>query len=521
MGKMSAKFALSVVGVAILAVLVYCAALPGCKRPWEWLGPVQPTPTPEGTPSPTSSPTPKPTPINIPQKRLEVSKLFNGMEVHTKVESEPGGSASLERETPGSYELELSVKVKIPKPSRDLETLCKVNDALPTVLPALSEMLPQAKVSQKYEALYGRKLAQLQRNLSRLDLLLTRHNFFDCETILELRHPQTQRTAILLQADMDVDTDGSDPDRLPAVDAADPTYQPMTSYRWPKQTELTNPFLPGRQARLRALEAEYTQAKHMGEPRLQALRDAVAAARYEVDLLKTHSFLLAATDPFVVLPGLLTEGMDPAFQIRLGDYCAVIHGNTIYPAIVGDVGPRDLAGEASIRIGKEINSETTALHRAVSPLKVTYLFFPNSADKPFGPPDLVKWRARVEALLNEMGGYGGTLHTWVNLSKPAPTPTPTPSPTPTPVPPWLPPTLPLSGTTSLVAPTTTGTAPVLPIAPATAPTTSGTAPLLVPPPSGEQPKISPSPSPSPSVSPKPKTSTSPASKPATSPKKTE
>ncbi|MCX6968069.1 MAG: glycoside hydrolase family 75 protein, partial [Verrucomicrobia bacterium] len=359
---------------------------------------------------------------------------FNGMEVRTKVESEPGSTATLERETPSSYALELNVKVKIPKPNGDLAALSKLNPALPKVLPGLEAMIATAQISDKYEALYTRKLAQLQRNLPRLDLLLTRHNFFDCETILQLRHPQTRRTVLLLQADMDVDTDGSDPDRLPAVNPSDPTFQPLTSYRWPKQTVLTNPFLPGREARLRALEVELAHSKGMGEPRLQALRDSVSAAKYEVHQLKTCSFLIAATDPYVVLPGLFTEGMDPAFQPKLGDYCAVIHGNTIYPAIIGDVGPRDLVGEASSRLGKEINSETTATHRAESDLKVTYLYFPNSADKPFGPPDLVQWRARVEALLNEVGGFEGTLHTWVNLSKPAPTPTPTPSPIPVPIP---------------------------------------------------------------------------------------
>ena len=326
------------------------------------------------------------------------------------------------------------MKVKVPKPNDDLPSLSKLNPALPRILPALSAMLATARVSEKYEALYGRKLAQLQRNLPRLDLLLSRHNFFDCETILQLRHPQTQRTVLLLQADMDVDTDGSDPDRLPAVDPSDPTFQPMTSYRWPKQTVLVNPFLHGREARLHALEAELAHSKGQGEPRLQALRDAVSAARYEVHQLKTCSFLIAATDPYVVLPGIFADDMDPAFQPRVGDYCAVIHDNTIYPAIVGDVGPRDLVGEASYRLGREINSETTATHRAESNLKVTYLYFPNSADKPFGPPDLPKMRTRVEALLNEIGGFEGPLHTWVNLSKPAPTPTPTPTPTPVPTP---------------------------------------------------------------------------------------
>ena len=482
MRAMFAKFAPL---VAVIAVGVCLGPLSGCKR--SWLGEPAPTATP--------SPTPQPTPISIPKKRLEVSNLFNGMQVRSKVESEPGETATQEAATEGSYALELNVKVKVPKANRDLASLSKLNEALPAVLPGLKELLPQARVSDRFEALYARKVAQLQRNLVRLDAMLTRHNFFDCETILELRHPQTQRAALLLQADMDVDTDGSDPDRLPAVDAGDPTFQPMTSYRWPKRTVLNNPFLPGRQARMKALENEMAQSKHLGEPRLQALRDAVGAAHYEVNLLKTCSFLLAATDPYVVLPGLLSEGMDPAFQPRVGDYCAVIYGNAIYPAIIGDIGPRDVVGEASLRIGKAINPQTTAITRSVSPLKVTYLFFPNTAEKPFGPPDLPHIRARVEALLNEMGGFGGTLYTWEELSKPAPTPTPVPTPTATA--PWIP------------APYVGGTAPGVAtpsiewpsVIPAIRMPTPGASP---------KPSLSVAPTPIPSVTPKPPVSPQPA-----------
>ena len=98
---------------------------------------------------------------------------------------------------------------------------------------------------------------------------------------------------------------------------------------------------------------------------------------------------------------------------------------------MGDVGPGDKVGEASLRIAKEINPLATPYNRPVSDLKVTYLIFPGTADKPFGPPDLEKIRARCEKLVEEMGGATVALHQWENL---IPTPTPTPSPTPTPEP---------------------------------------------------------------------------------------
>jgi len=404
------------------ALLLALALLPGCGP-----RPSQPVPS-------TPTPTPSPTPIFIPHKRMETSVLFNGVELHSTLASEPGTTATTERDIPGSYSLELTLKVKVPRANRDLASLSTLNEALPKLLPTLPTLMATARVAPSYEALYRRKLTLLQQDLARLDLLVSRHNFFDCETILELQAPATKRTAVLLQADMDVDTDGSDPDRLPSVDGNSATFQPMTSYRWPKRTPLENPFLPGRLTKLHGMESELAHAKagKASSARLYALRDSIAAVKYEIHQLKTNSFLLAATDPYVVIPGTLNEGSTPAFSPHVGDYCAVIVGQVIYPAIVGDIGPSYKVGEASFRVARQVNPASSADVRAVTPLKATYLIFPNSADKPFGPPDLDRWHLRVDALLRELGGYTGVLFAWENLSRPAPLPTPTPSPTATP-----------------------------------------------------------------------------------------
>src|SRR6266513_3058926 len=97
------------------------------------------------------------------------------------------------------------------------------------------------------------------------------------------------------------------------------------------------------------------------------------------------------------------------------------------PAIAGQ---NDKAGEASLRIAKQINTLSTPYNRPVSDLKATYLIFPGTADKPFGPPDLDKLQARCEALVKEIGGASVPLHHWENIIPPPPTPTPTPSPYP-------------------------------------------------------------------------------------------
>ena len=121
------------------------------------------------------------------------------------------------------------------------------------------------------------------------------------------------------------------------------------------------------------------------------------------------------------------------FAPAVGDYCVVIYGNVLYPAVVGDAGPANLMGECSLRICRQIFAKADANNRAVEDLKVTYLVFPGTADKPFEVPDLQKWHDRCDALLKEIGGYGGQLMAWEDLTKPKPPPaTPVPA-TPVPV----------------------------------------------------------------------------------------
>ena len=71
-------------------------------------------------------------------------------------------------------------------------------------------------------------------------------------------------------------------------------------------------------------------------------------------------------------------------------------------------------GEASLRIAKEINEKATPYVRPESDLKISYLIFTGSADKPFGPPDYARWHQRCSELLAEMGGVGEGygLHQW-------------------------------------------------------------------------------------------------------------
>jgi len=81
-----------------------------------------------------------------------------------------------------------------------------------------------------------------------------------------------------------------------------------------------------------------------------------------------------------------------------------------------------------LRIAKEINTLSTPYNRPVSDLKVTYMIFPETADKPFGPPDLEKLQARCETLVKEIGGASVSLHHWENIIPPSLSPVQSPLP---------------------------------------------------------------------------------------------
>ena len=374
-----------------------------------------------------STPTPEPTATRPPviTGKLDTAKLFNGITLHSTVETIAGADAATERTVPDSYVLDLKLLARVPSPNKTVEELAKVSPQLPTLFPALASTISGDSVSPLFAQLYDTKVKMLHENLGRLDLLLSRHNFFDCQTVLQLQHPQTHRRALLLQADMDVDADGSDSDRLPAGTGAPANFKPATSYRWQKKTDAPNPYLAGIEERLKRAEDEYALAT-TNPARKRDLRNAIADLRGEASTLKKFSFLIGATDPFIVVPGAFTRGPVP---VKPGDYALVVYGEAIYPVIVGDVGPNDKVGEASLRIARELNALSTAYNRPVSDLKVTYIIFPETAEKPFGPPDLERIRARCETLTKEIGGASVPLHRWENVI-PSPTPSPTPSPSP-------------------------------------------------------------------------------------------
>jgi hypothetical protein len=371
--------------------------------------------------------TPPPAPVMPLGKVEDVRKLGNGIPFETEVVFGQGDTAVLERNLDDSYTASYQLKLRLPKAAANIGELEKSTPDLAKILPGMSTLLKQAKVSQWYVTLYKNKSERIRKSANTLNELLSKHNVYDCNTILNLSF-ESGRKVFFMQAEMDVVSDGSDGDRLSVMPDSivnSTHYQPFTSYGWTKRTKTQNPMIPGWEKRIEAGTKEMKDPKTNAE-RKKWLADRIAMLKRGISDLKARSYLIAEYDPFMVIPvNLLTDRSDP-YSPRIGDYAVVIHAGKVYPCIVGDGGPTFKVGEASLRLAKEINPKANPYSRPVSDLSVSYVVFPGSREAKAGPPDYEKWRQRCHELLQEIGGLGSgyELHTWTDLlakpTEPAP-----------------------------------------------------------------------------------------------------
>lgn len=325
--------------------------------------------------------------------------------------------ASEERANEDSYTLSFSLKLNAPKAASTLEELSKSSPALLTIFPGLEGLMKEAKVSPYYSIIYKNKTDRIRQNAMELNKLLSRHNFFDLQTILNLE-TESGRKVMIMQSDMDVVSDGSDGDRLPTMPdkiVNSSYYQPSTSYFWQKQTETPNPMIAGFENRILLAKAERAN-QETSHARKEWLRKRIKTLETKVEDMKWHSYLIAEHDPFIVIPiNMLTDMGDPHAP-KVGDYALVVYKEKVYPCIVGDGGPTFKVGEASLRLAKELNKRASSYSRPVSDLSVTYIVFPYSREKEKTAPNYEKWKSRCQELIEEIGGISPDypLHNWEN-----------------------------------------------------------------------------------------------------------
>jgi hypothetical protein len=378
--------------------------------------PPQPATAPPASPAPDLEPVPE----TLPRREYDVTKLFNGVGVRTVLDLTEGGTATKDRVTPDSYELQVTLKVAVPKANSSVAELSALNPSLPSILPGLEKLLATSKVSPFFDKLYSLKHERIKSSVTRLEQLETRHNYFDCETILDLTHPESGQKAVLVQGEMDVVADGSDGDRMPTIDdyiSLSRYYQPTTSYGWAKKTKAENPLLPRLKKELDEVEAEYA-IKGLTPDRNRYLNERRTELKRLISDLASRSYLIAEADPFIVLPlSVVRHEGSLSHRPSIGDYAVVIHGDKIYPAICGDSGPSWKMGEASLLLARTIDESAGPYQRPVSDLKVTYLIFPGSGPAVNDAPDLTQITAKCQTLLNGVGGLGEgfSLHPWRDI----------------------------------------------------------------------------------------------------------
>lgn len=353
----------------------------------------------------------------------DINELARGLSFKSQLNFKEGTLASKDRLNKRNFEVTLSLDIVKPKALAKASDFNNVNPHLAKIFPNLEGLIKAGKVSGFYHQLMNRKEQELRKQLTTLNRLLTRHNYYDCETILEITASRTGRKALWIQADMDVVSDGTDGDRLAKMSAEiteSANYQPFTSYRWPKTTTTPNPLLSPWQKRLKAAKASPATAQN---------KAAIRHLELGIQDMKSNSFLIAEYDPFIVIPLGILNNSGSAFSPSPGDYVVVIYENRLYPAIVGDAGPRYKIGEASLRLGKEINRNANPYRRPVSDLTVSYIVFPKSATSPRQAPDYTLWKEECTKLLNELGGISPRyrLHDWDDLLAPKKPEPPSPS----------------------------------------------------------------------------------------------
>lgn len=367
--------------------------------------------------------------------RRDVAGIFSGIQLQSKLESIEGRRAMEEVKEPGSYAVEFSFKIKVPRPAKSFEEFTGINASLPALFPSLEDLLGTAKVSGFYHFLYQQKQNLIQTNLLRLDRVLSRHNFYDVESVLELENTETKQKALLLQSEMDVVSDGSDGDRMESFDDyiyKSQHFQPTTSYAWEKVTTKPNPLIARLEEELKGVKEQIKTGGQSNTEKAALQERAKEIPRIITDL-KRRSFLIAQEDPFIVIPKSFRSYRGAhAFAPDIGDYAVVICGDKLMPAIVGDYGPPYKCGEASLRIAREIDPKAGPYNRPVSDLRVTYVIFPNSAAKQTSAPDYAAWHKQCGELFTKLGGNAATLTEWKDRLKKTPPPVETPVVTPAP-----------------------------------------------------------------------------------------
>ncbi len=311
-----------------------------------------------------------------------------------------------------------TISIKRPEAVSDFKGLRELNPKLPVALAEIESLVEKGTVSKRFDLLFDEKAKYIQRQKTLT--ALSNYNYYDCATIMDLVHPETGRRALLIQAGMDVVTDGSDPDRVGELEdyhtaLTSDWFQPYTGYVWGRATK-ENPFASYYDKRIGELvELKAEVEKRNEELPIRAWRKVSEVCQEEIDYLNrvkrnnqwglsnNPRSVVAALDPIIVLP---RNWFGKNSAINHGDYALVVYGDRVIPTMVAEAGPTYKIGEASLRLAWKINKEASGKQRAADAFSVSYVVFPGTRKATRSEPDLAEINQKVRSLAKEIGGLG-------------------------------------------------------------------------------------------------------------------
>ncbi len=296
-------------------------------------------PAPPPLPTPEPSPTPALRPVQAPGYRPPLQR-------------HPAPDLLLDRarrrrhlgsRLPSSYTLHLDLHVRIPRAVTTQEDLAALNPGASLALPEPRcsgssphksprstsastgiKSSPSSKASCGSTRSSPGTISSIARRSSNSSLPPSRppHRARSSGSSPTWMSIATARTATACPASMPVRRPSS---RSPATSGPNAARRPI-------------PSLAEREALLADLQAQPRQRRHRGPARANHRCHRGRAIRHQCSSASTPSSS-PPTDPYIVIPGSIVGQKDDPFSPGVGDYCAVVYGNVIYPAIVGDVGP--------------------------------------------------------------------------------------------------------------------------------------------------------------------------------------
>ncbi len=319
-----------------------------------------------------------------------------------------------------------TISIKRPTAVSNFKELRELNPKLPAALAEIESLVETGTVSKRFELLFDEKAKHIQRQKSLT--ALSNYNYYDCATIMDLAHPETGRKALLIQAGMDVVTDGSDPDRAGDLEdyhgaLSSNWFQPFTGYVWGRAKH-KNPFANYYDDRIRELTGLKAEVdKKNRELPIRAWRKVSEVYQEEINHLSrvksdnswglsaNPRSVVAALDPIIVLP---RNWFGKNAAIAHGDYAIVVYEDRVIPTMVAEAGPSYKIGEASLKLAWKINEKASGTQRAAEAFSVSYFIFPGTRKASRSEPVLSEINEKVRALVGEIGGLGdgGKFEAW-------------------------------------------------------------------------------------------------------------